>query len=428
MINWKSPQFAAASGFMGCLLASGAAFADSDGLAPLWGAFGETKYIFDSRLRSETVEQDGIAETAHAITLRARLGFETGKAWNTALLIEGDAIIPIQDDYRPDPTSTYHAIYPVVADPEAYEFNRIQLTNTSLPGTTLTLGRQRIGLDDQRFVGAVGWRQNEQTFDAFRVVNRSVTNLVLDATYLNRVNRVFGDDSRQGDYKGDSVLLNAAYQTKIGKFTAFGYLLDFEPIAGIAAGLNPVRDSTTTYGLRFAGEKPAGKIKLAYVASYATQSDFADNPLDFELDYLTGELTGTFRQFSLGVGTEILEGNGVAGVGGKGFTMPLATLHKFQGWADKFLTTPANGIEDLYATGSVTLKGVGTLDTLAMIAAYHDYEAEQISADYGEEWNLSLAAKIKRFNLMLKYADYREGIPTVARSTEKLWMQVEFIW
>ena len=423
-----SPRFAATGIVLGCLLATGAAQADSDALAPLWGAFGETKYILDGRIRSEMVDQDGIAESAHAVTLRARLGFETGKAWNTALLIEGDAIVPIQDEYRPDPTSTYNAIYPVVADPEAYEFNRIQLTNTSLPGTTLTLGRQRIGLDDQRFVGGVAWRQNEQTFDALRVVNRSITNLVLDATYLNRVNRIFGDDSLQGDYKGDSFLLNAAYQTKIGKFTAFGYLLDFEPITGIAAGLNPVRDSTTTYGLRFAGEKPAGKIKLAYIASYATQTDFADNPLDFELDYLTGELTGTFRHFSLGIGTEILEGNGVAGVGGKGFTTPLATLHKFQGWADKFLTTPANGIEDLYATGSVTLKGVGSLDTLGLIAAYHDYQAEQISADYGEEWNVSLAAKIKRVNMMLKFADYRQGVPTVGRSTEKFWAQVEFIW
>ena len=428
MTRRTQPRLAAGLSFLGCLLAAGAAQADSDGLAPIWGAFGETKYIFDSRLRTEMVHQDGIAETGHAMTLRARIGFETGKAWNTSLLLEGEAIMPIQDHYRPDPPSTFHSTYPVVADPEAYEFNRFTLTNTSLPGTTLTLGRQRIGLDDQRFVGAVGWRQNEQTFDAFRVVNRSITNLVLDATYLNRVNRVFGDDSRQGDYKGDNILLNAAYQTKIGKFSAFGYLLDFEPITSIAAGLNPVRDSTTTYGLRFAGEKPAGKIKLAYVASYATQSDYADNPLDFDLDYLTGELTGTFRQFSLGVGTEILEGNGVAGIGGKGFTTPLATLHKFQGWADKFLTTPANGIEDLYATGGVTLKGVGSLDTLSMVAAYHDYEAEQISADYGEEWNLSVAAKIKRVNLMLKYADYRQGIPAVGRSTEKVWMQFEFIW
>jgi hypothetical protein len=418
MTMWKSSRFVV----FGCLAATGAA--QADGLDPIFGAFGESKPIFDSRLRSEVVHQDGIAESAHAVTLRARLGFETGKAWNTALLLEGDGLLPIQDDYRPDNAVPVNGIYPVVADPESYEINRFQLTNTSLPGTTITLGRQRIALDDQRFVGPVGWRQNEQTFDALRIVNRSVANLTLDATYFNRANRIFGDDSRQGDYKGDSVLLNAGYQTKIGKISAFGYLLDFEPITTVPAGLNPIRESTSTYGLRFAGEKPAGKIKLSYVASYATQTDYADNPLDFDLAYKTGELGATFRQFGLAVGTEILEGNGV-----KGFTTPLATLHKFQGWADKFLATPANGIEDLYATASVTLKGVGSLDTLGLIASYHDYEAERISADYGEEWDLSLAAKIKRMNLMLKFADYRQGaVPAVARSTEKVWMQVEFIW
>jgi hypothetical protein len=412
---------------LGMFLAAGVAHAD--GLEPIKGAFGEMKPIIDTRLRMENVDQDGIAEDAHALTLRARLGFETGKAWNTSLLLEGEAVIPIQDDYRPDPTLAANTAYPVVADREAYEINRFQLTNTSLPGTTLTLGRQRIALDDQRFVGPVGWRQNEQTFDAFRMVNRSVANLTLDATYLNRVNRLFGDDSRQGDYKGDTFLLNAGYQTKLGKISAFGYLLDFEPIVTIAAGLNPVRDSTSTYGLRFAGEKPVGKIKLAYAASYATQTDYADNPLDFDLDYQFAEFTATFRQFGLGVGAEILEGNGLPGLAGKGFTTPLATLHKFQGWADKFLTTPANGLEDLYATASVTLKGVASLDTLGFIASYHDYNAEQISADYGDEWNLSLAAKHKRFNAMLKYADYRQGnVLAVGRNTEKLWLQLEFIW
>jgi hypothetical protein len=412
---------------LGMILAAGAA--QADGLGPVKGAFGETKPIFDTRLRMENVDQDGIAEDAHALTLRVRLGFETGKAWNTSMLLEGEAVMPIENEYRPDPSQPALAIYPVVADRESYEINRFAFTNTSLPGTTLTLGRQRIALDDQRFIGPVGWRQNEQTFDAFRVVNRSVTNLTLDATYMNRVNRLFGDDSPQGDYKGDSFLFNAGYQTKLGKITAFSYLLDFDPILNIPAGLNPVRDSTSTYGLRFAGEKPVGKIKLAYAASYATQSDYADNPLDIDLDYQFAEVTGTFRQFGLGVGAEILEGNGLAGLAGKGFTTPLATLHKFQGWADKFLTTPANGLEDLYATASVTLKGIASLDTLGFIASYHEYKAEQISADYGDEWNLSLAAKHKRFNAMLKFADYKQGdVPAVGRDTEKLWLQLEFIW
>jgi hypothetical protein len=416
----------AALGYLLCTLAAGASA--GEGLDPVKGAIGEAKPIVDMRLRSEQVDQDPLVEDATALTLRLRLGFETGKAWNTSLLVEGEAVIPIQDDYRPDPAAPRNAIYPVVADDESYAINRFQLTNTSLPGTTLTLGRQRILLDDQRFVGNVGWRQNEQTFDALRVVNRTVANLVLDATYLNRVNRVFGDDSPQGDYKGDGFLLNAGYQTKIGKISAFGYLLDFDPLVITPAGLNPVRDSTSTYGLRFAGEKPLGKIKLAYAASYATQTDYKDNPLDFDLDYEFAELTATFRQFGLGVGTEIMEGNGV-----KGFTTPLATLHKFQGWADKFLTTPPNGIEDKYVNATVTLKGVSIFDTLGLVASFHDYEAEHISRDYGDEWDISLNAKHKRFNLMLKYADYTEGAPVVgvapiARSTDKLWAQVEFIW
>jgi len=409
----------AAPGFMAlAIVAAGQARADGEGAFST--ALGDTKYILDARLRSEVVEQAGIANDAHATTLRARLGFETGKLWNTSLLVEGEAVVPIDTNYRPDPMVPEMTAYPVVADPEDYALNRFQLVNTSIPGTTLTLGRQRILLDDQRFVGNVGWRQNEQTFDAFRVVNKSVKNLVLDATYLNRVNRVFGEDSPQGKYEGDSVLLNAGYQTGIGKITAYGYLLRFDDIVGVPGA---VRDSSSTYGLRFAGEKPAGKVKLAYMASWATQKEYGDNPLSFDLDYLTAEFTGTWKQFGLGAGVEILDGNGV-----KGFTTPLATLHKFQGWADKFLATPANGIEDVYVTATTNLKAVGGLDTLGVVLSYHDYEAERISADYGSEWNVSIAAKVKKLGFMIKYADFQEGVLASARDTEKFWMQMEYVW
>jgi hypothetical protein len=392
----------------------------ADGLSPIAGAFGETKPIFDLRLRTENVDQTPLANDAHATTLRARLGFETGKAWNTALLVEGEGILPIQDDYRRDPMIPEMTTYPVVADAESYEINRFQITNTSLPGTTITLGRQRIALDDQRFVGPVAWRQNEQTFDALRVVNRSVANLVIDATYFDKVNRVFGERSPQGDYEGDSGLLNVSYQTKAGKITGFGYLLDFENIVGVPAA---VRDSTKTYGARFAGEQPAGKVKLAYTVSYAQQTEWADNPLSFDLDYKFAEGSVTWKQFTLGAGAEIMQGNGV-----KGFTTPLATLHKFQGWADKFLATPPNGLEDKYASLGVTLKGVASLDTLSVVTAYHDYEAERIDADYGSEINVSVAAKYKRVNVMLKFADYEQGVLATARDTQKVWGQVEFVW
>ena len=57
----------------------------------------------------------------------------------------------------------------------------------------------------------------------------------------------------------------------------------------------------------------------------------------------------------------------------------------------------------------VNLKAVGGLDTLGVVLGYHDYEAERISADYGSEVNVSVAAKLKKVNFMLKYADYQRG-------------------
>lgn len=387
--------------------------------ASLRTALTATKPIVDLRLRTENVDQDGIVDEAHAVTLRARLGFETGKFANTTLLVEGVGVVPIRDDYRPDSAVPTKTNFPVVTDPETYAVNRLQLTNTSLPGTTVTLGRQVIALDDQRFIGPSAWRQDEQTFDALRIVNKSVKNLTLDASYIDQVNRVNGPDSPQGRYHGDSVLLNAGYQTPIGKITAYNYLLDFENIVGVPAA---VRDSSSTWGLRFAGEKPAGKIKVSYAAAYARQHDYADNPLNYDVDYLAAELGATVDRFSAAVGTERLGGDGI-----KGFTTPLATLHKFNGWADKFLATPPNGLVDDYVNVGATFKSVAGLDSLAAVVSWHDYEAEHISADYGSEWNFSLAAKFRKATLLLKYADYQQGALATARTTQKLWAQLEFV-
>lgn len=397
----------------GAFVAGGA---QAEGFGPIGGAFSEAKPIFDTRLRYEGVDQEPMADEAEALTLRARLGFETGKAWETALLVEGDLVWPLSSHYNS--TTNGATRYPVVADPESYEINRLQLANTSLPGTTVILGRQRIVLDDQRFVGNVGWRQNEQTFDALRVVNKSVANLTIDVAYVNQVNRVFGKESPQGRYDGENVLANVAYQFPAGKLTGFAYRLEFDPIAGVPAA---ARDSSQTYGVRFAGERPLSKIKLAYAASYASQREAADNPLKFDNDYYLAELTAIYRQYSLGAGIESLEGDGV-----KGFTTPLATLHKFQGWADKFLATPANGIDDRYLNAGLTLKGVGPLDTLSAQASYHWYEAERVALDYGAELNLQLQAKWHRFQGTLKYADY--AADRLFTDTTKLWVQLDYVW
>lgn len=379
-------------------------------------ALSQTKLLLDTRMRYEGVDQEPLAEDAEAVTLRARLGFETGKVFNTALLAEGEFVWPMVTDYNS--TTNGKTQYPIVADPESHELNRLQLTNTSLPGTTLTIGRQRILLDDQRFVGNVGWRQNEQTYDSLRVVNKSIKNATFDIAYVSQVNRVFGKESPQGRYEGDSILANASYQFPVGKLTGFGYLLEFDPIAAVPAA---VRDSSQTYGVRFAGEKPFSAMKLGYAASYATQSERADNPLSFDLDYYLAELTASVGKYSFGAGYEVLEGNGT-----KGFTTPLATLHKFQGWADKFLATPVDGIEDAYVNAGMNFKALGPIETLSVLAVYHDYGAERVSRDYGTELNLQVQAKVGKFSSAIKFGDYQaDGLLT---DTKKYWVQFEYVW
>lgn len=394
--------------------------------ADVGNALAESKPIFDARVRYESVDQTPLVEDAHVETLRMRLGFETGKAWSTSLLAEGEIITELEGRYRDDTARARNLSYPVIPDPETEEINRLQLVNTALPGSTVTLGRQRIVLDDHRFVGNVGWRQNEQTFDAVRIVNKSLPALTLDATYLNQVNRIFGRDSPQGRYHGDGVLANAAYQSAIGKLSAFGYWLDFDAAAGLQGGLDPTRVSNETFGVRLAGERPVSKFKLAYAGTFARQSDYGSNPFTFDLDYYSVELTGTYQQYSVTLGQEVMEGDGTVG-----FATPLATMHRFHGWADKFLTTPANGIDDRYVSLGYLAKGVAALDNLSATVVYRDFESERLAQDLGDELDLQLQAKYRRFVGLLKVALYEshEGhTPAAYQDTTKFWAQLEYVW
>jgi hypothetical protein len=376
----------------------------------------DAKPILDTRLRFESVEQDGIMQAAEAMTLRGRLGFESGKVASSALLVEGEFVRPVVHEYNN--TISGNNVYPIVADPRSSELNRLQITNTSLPRTTVTLGRQRIVLDDQRFVGNVGWRQNEQTFDAIRIVNKSMPRLTLDVTYLDQVNRVYGRDSVQGRYFGDSVLANVSYDMAAGKLTGFAYRIAIDPIAGITGA---ARDSSQTFGARFVGGHSLGAAKMSYIASYATQRETASNPLSFDLDYYLGEINAAHGPYCLGAGIEVLEGDGA-----KGFTTPLATLHKFQGWADKFLTTPADGIEDRYLTAGISRQQWAPFEAFSVAVSYHRYVAEDGSMRYGSEADLQAQAKWRRLTGTLKYANYRAD--SLLTDTRKWWLQVEYIW
>jgi hypothetical protein len=387
---------------------SGAAFAPAHAAETWAGAFREGDVLFDLRARYESVDQGGFAEDAGALTNRLRAGFQTAPLSDTAFLAEGVLVDDLVEDYNS--TTNGHSQYPVVADPADFAaINRFAVINKSLERTTLTFGRQRIIHDDQRFVGNVGWRQQEQTFDALRA-QWGGTKLKSDLTYAAQVNRVFGPDSPQGKWEGDVVLANFSYGTPAGTVTLFDYYLDID---GVAAA------STNTVGIKLAGSKPLGKLTSTYALAAAQQAEAGANPADLDADYGLVEAGLTFPKFGVALGFELLGGDGVAA-----YSTPLATLHAFQGWADKFLATPAEGIEDSYVRFNYPFGKRGPFTSIAAVAVFHDYEADFGSAHFGQELNLQLVARTERTVLTAKYADYRaDGLFT---DTEKLWLSVDY--
>lgn len=386
--------------------------------------FDNGKLIADVRYRFEHVEQDGFVNDADAHTLRARIGFQTGKVWDLQGLIEGEGIVQFNDDFND--TVNGNTTFPVIADAEDFQINRLQIEFTGIKQTAITIGRQRINLDNQRFVGGVAFRQNEQTFDAARITNTSVENLALTYIYVNQINRLFGEEGGggafQGAFEGDTHLFNAGYDIKgWGKLTGYAYLIELEdaPQATIP--------STRTFGLRFAGKHdfPEG-VSALYAVELATQSDFANNPANYDVGYWLVEAGLAAHGFKLLGGVETLEGDGT-----NRFQTPLATLHKFQGYADVFLVTPPAGITDVYGTLAYETKldGMDPLTGVMVAVTYHDFEAEQGGASLGSEVDVELVARFgDHWSASVKYADY-DGVPgptTADRS--KLWLAVDFTY
>lgn len=391
-----------------CLLASVALPASAQTISK---ALKAGKPILESRLRSETIEQPGLRD-ADALTWRNRIGFETGTFHNLKLLIEAEDVRALRDGYNSNLNGK--TAYAVVADPEGTEINRLQLSWTPTKAVTVTAGRQRISLDDGRFIGNSAWRQDEQTFDALRADVKS-GNWSVSYAYISKVNRTVAEAQ---DWDSDSHVLNIGYAVSPAlKVQVFDYALDFD---------NAPANSTLTYGVRVSGEKAVSGAKLAYAGHYATQSDHGNNPADFELSSWAAEGSFTRGPVSLKAGYESLEGNGV-----RGFIMPAGTAHAFRGWADAFNTggnkTLPDGLNDLSLGVTVTGKGWGVLKTPTLAVIHHDFDTDRLSRAVGKEWDVQATAGLtKQLSLLVKYADFQRADATMPASRSKLWFGLEY--
>lgn len=365
----------------------------------------------DFRYRFEGVDQDGISKDAEASTLRSRITATSGSLYGFTALGEVDNVTVIGSDHY-NSTVNGETQYPVVADPKGTEVNQVYLKYTADVANGI-YGRQRINYSNQRFVGGVAWRQNEQTFDGFRANWQALDSVNLDYSYTYRVHRVFGPDDGTfpAEWDGDNHFLYADWKVAEGhNIGAFGYYIDVESQHSYPAA-KTVNNSSETWGLEYTGKISALSVR----AAYASQADAGDSELDYNADYYLVEVGGQVASIGLKAGYEVL-----AAGDGTGFATPLATLHKFQGWADKFLTTPGDGVEDLYfgidaAAGPVKLAAV-----------YHDFQAEDSSEDFGSEIDLAATWPINEyFTTEFKFAGFSADGNRYT-DTDKLWLTLQF--
>jgi hypothetical protein len=346
------------------------------------------------RYRYEYVDADDGSREANASTLKTRLTFKTQSYKNASVTLEMDNNSVVVDDAYNDGTGGEEA---VVKDPTYTEVNQAYLDYSAPENTLIRYGRQRVLLDNQRFIGGVGWRQNEQTYDALAIVNSSLPDTTLLFANVNNVNTITGANVNGKNHQ----LYNINNKSIDGlSLSAYFYALE---------------DISDTYGLRADGKfKANDNMTVLYTAEFANQS--TDNAADNETSYISLEGGVSLANITAKLGYELLGSDD----GDAGFSTPLGTNHKFNGWADKFLATPANGLEDKYLSLSSKLLGP------AITLTYHQFDSDEGSTDFGNEIDLAVTQKFtKNYSGTFKLADFSQGDDDGGKvDTTKIWLQL----
>lgn len=358
--------------------------------------------------RMEYVDLQGVDKEAWASTLRTAIRYQTMQYWKLDLFLEATDVSNIGYDAY-NSTANGHTEYPVVADPALTLMNQAFL-RYSHEYVAAKLGRQELVYDNSRFVGNVGWRQNHQNFDSFRADIFATERIELRYTYIDRVQTIIGT---QADLVGHVMNLHADLSS-FGTLSAYALLLDFDRVAAL---------STSTFGGFLKGKHAFddGPWGIKWRAEYAVQQDMADNTNNVDSSYM--HFIGGFglKKLGLAAGLEQLSGSPEDGQ----FNTVFATAHKFNGWADKFLKTPTDGLQDFYISLG------GAWNSFKYVATRHDFQAESSSTTYGTEYDaLVTYVSTWKQSFSLKAAFYTadDQAPTLGLATDvtKLWAFTSF--
>ncbi|MBL1244757.1 MAG: alginate export family protein [Sulfurimonas sp.] len=300
--------------------------------------------------------------------------------------------------------------YDIIADKQQAMLSEASI-DYKLGKTALHAGRSQLNLDNQRFIGTVGWRQTERSYDTVYASNSDIENLDILAAYVYGYAGVTGITTTETN----SVLLHVKYKVAEAlSITAYDYML---------------ASTSDTIGLALTGKIDAG-AKLTYRAEYAIQRDAtmeygsaaAQTNVKADAYYYNLDIGANFSGFIAGLNYEVLSGKDEndATSTKTNFNPALGTNHKFNGWADVFYVGnngAAGGLIDTNIRLGYKTKGFGKL-----LAVYHDFQAETAmnavsgtTTNLGSEIDVVYVNKIPGVNNLtglLKLASYTAGDAT----------------
>lgn len=397
------------------------------------------KPMTNFRLRYESVDQDTFQpapnqtkklDSANGVTLRSLIGWQTAPFHNfsfAAQITDVHEFTNNFNDRRENISESGKANYANIVDPGFTDINQLFVDWTGIKNTKVRVGRQVVNLDNVRFIGDIAFRQNTQVYDGFSVLNKSIPNTEFFVAHFDQVRQI-NTELRQGDID----IFNAKYRiSPTEAVTGYAYLVDIanlsqnggNPIApgtvaqggnglGASQDLNPLDKtdaSSKIFGLRLDGvRKIDDDWKVLYTAEYAKQADLAGGSPLIDAHYIKLGGGAAYDVWSLRLDHESLSSND----GKYGFQTPLGTNHLFQGWADYFIVTPRQGIEDTFLTLN------GSIDKFKIYAEYHVMQSDEkfatfngkLGDDYGTEFDMSVAYPVtSKLVAKVEYANFNEG-------------------
>jgi hypothetical protein len=313
--------------------------------------------------------------------------------------------------FNDDPADIATSPYPLLPDPRHTGVNRAFVEYAGAEGFAARLGRQRVELDNERWVSDNDFRQVPQLFDGATLEYSGLPSTRLVAGHYSRLRSTSGESE---DIR--LTIVNAAWNPAPGHtLGAFAYFHD-QPDTAPFTGFQD--ESYRVHGVRAEGIAARwGAIEAPYVVELARQRPHAGGDSLIDARYWRVGAGVSTDRWMLRADYEVRGSN----EGLYGLQMPLTDFYGFNGWTLKWFTNAREGLRDGWITGRASVGPV------TFFAEAHRFESDFGGLDFGRELDASVAWEIRpNAVLRVQHARYDRGKDRDYADIRKTWLTLTY--